>query len=163
MLFYLCETSNRNYIYFNIFQILITSVQIVPPDKWQTGQDRCDVCIPQWTLKQDRERGAVVECRNVTWGCRFAPRWCYFWENLVLLKKFDICKSLLKKFDISSGMPENFFRHQAELVLRHQMRVSNYFVNFFYSEDVFAHTVSVTSSSLVFCSLFSHLAYFARW
>ncbi len=27
----------------------------------------------------------------------------------------------------------NFFRHPAELVLRHQMRVSNYFVNSFYS------------------------------
>ncbi len=26
-----------------------------------------------------------------------------------------------------------FFQHQAELVLRHQMRVSNYFVNSFYS------------------------------
>jgi hypothetical protein len=27
----------------------------------------------------------------------------------------------------------NFFRHLCELVLRHQMRVSNYFVNSFYS------------------------------
>jgi hypothetical protein len=26
-----------------------------------------------------------------------------------------------------------FFRHQCELVLRHQMLVSNYFVKFFYS------------------------------
>jgi hypothetical protein len=26
-----------------------------------------------------------------------------------------------------------FFRHMCELVLRHQMRVSNYFVNSFYS------------------------------
>ncbi len=26
-----------------------------------------------------------------------------------------------------------FFRHQAELVLRHQMHLSNYFVKFFYS------------------------------
>ncbi len=26
-----------------------------------------------------------------------------------------------------------FFRHQAELVQRHQMQVSNYFVKFFYS------------------------------
>ncbi len=28
---------------------------------------------------------------------------------------------------------ENIFRHLAELVLRHRMQVSNYFVNFFYS------------------------------
>jgi len=28
----------------------------------------------------------------------------------------------------------SFFRHQAELVLRHRMQVSNYFVNSFYSE-----------------------------
>jgi hypothetical protein len=27
-----------------------------------------------------------------------------------------------------------FFRHQCELVLRHQMLVSNYFVTFFYSD-----------------------------
>ncbi len=27
----------------------------------------------------------------------------------------------------------NFFRHLCELVLRHQMRVSNYFINSFYS------------------------------
>jgi hypothetical protein len=32
-------------------------------------------------------------------------------------------------------MSENFFRHLCELVLRHQMRVSNYFVNSFYSVD----------------------------
>ncbi len=31
---------------------------------------------------------------------------------------------------------ENFFRHLCELVLRHQMRVSNYFVNSFYSEEL---------------------------
>ncbi len=46
-------------------------------------------------------------------------------------------KSLSKKFDIYSKIvcrdAENFFRHQAELVLRHQMQVSNYFVKFFYS------------------------------
>jgi hypothetical protein len=28
----------------------------------------------------------------------------------------------------------SFFQHQAELVLRHLMQVSNYFVNSFYSE-----------------------------
>ncbi len=64
------------------------------------------------------------------WGCRFAPWWQQFWDIQYLSKKFNICKSLLKKFDIyvkivfrDAGI---FFRHQAELVLRHQMRVSNY-------------------------------------
>jgi hypothetical protein len=46
-------------------------------------------------------------------------------------------KSLSKKYDIFSKIlfrdAENFFRHQCELVLRHQMQVSNYFVKFFYS------------------------------
>jgi hypothetical protein len=58
-------------------------------------------------------------------------------RNVLIAKKFDICKSLLKNFDIfitilfmAAGI---FFRHQAELVLRHQMQVSNYFVKFFYS------------------------------
>jgi hypothetical protein len=52
-------------------------------------------------------------------------------------KKFDICESLSKNFDIfinfvfrDAGI---FFRHQAELVLRHQLLVSNYFVKFFYN------------------------------
>ncbi len=56
---------------------------------------------------------------------------------MFIAKKFDICESLSKNFDIyitivfmDAGI---FFRHQAELVLRHQMQVSNYFVNFFYS------------------------------
>ncbi len=42
-----------------------------------------------------------------------------------------------EKFDIYSKIffsnVENFFRHLCELVLRHQMLVSNYFVNSFYS------------------------------
>jgi hypothetical protein len=33
-------------------------------------------------------------------------------------------------------MSGNFFRHLCELVLRHQMQVSNYFVNSFYSVEV---------------------------
>ncbi len=56
---------------------------------------------------------------------------------MFIAKKFDICESLLKNFDIfitivfmAAGI---FFRHQAELVLRHQMQVSNYLVKFFYS------------------------------
>ncbi len=58
-------------------------------------------------------------------------------SHLALSKKFDICKSLSKKFDIYSKIffrdVGNFFRHLCELVLRHQMRVSNYLVNSFYS------------------------------
>ncbi len=42
-----------------------------------------------------------------------------------------------EKFDIYSKIVfrdvENFFRYLCVLVLRHQMRVSNYFVNSFYS------------------------------
>ncbi len=56
---------------------------------------------------------------------------------MFIAKKFDFCESLLKNFDIfntivfmAAGI---FFQHQAELVLRHQMKVSNYFVKFFYS------------------------------
>jgi hypothetical protein len=56
---------------------------------------------------------------------------------VLIAKKFDIFESLSKYFDIYSKITirdaEIFFRHQAELVLRHQMRVSNYFVKFFYS------------------------------
>jgi hypothetical protein len=54
-----------------------------------------------------------------------------------MLKKFDICKSLSKKFDINVKIVFRdagiFFWHQAELVLHHQMQVSNYFIKFFYS------------------------------
>ncbi len=54
-----------------------------------------------------------------------------------IVKKFDANNILSKKFDIYGKIifmdAGNFFRHQAELVLRHQMRVSNYFLNSFYS------------------------------
>ncbi len=54
-----------------------------------------------------------------------------------IAKKLDARNILSKKFDIYSKIvfmdAGNFFRHLAELVLRHQMQVSNYFVNFFYS------------------------------
>jgi hypothetical protein len=47
-------------------------------------------------------------------------------------KKFNIFESLSKYFNIYSEIVFNdagiFFWHQAELVLRHQMRVSIYFV-----------------------------------
>ncbi len=70
---------------------------------------------------------------------RAPTRSCSFWNFPALSKKFDIFKSLSKKFDIFSKIlfrdAENFFRHQCELVLRHQMQVSNYFVKFFYSVE----------------------------
>jgi hypothetical protein len=86
-----------------------------------------------------RKCGAVVECQIVTLkdkGSRPSP--------VMLLLKLSSSveevrhfKSLSKKFDIYSKIVcrdvKNFFRHQSELVLRHQMQVSNYFVNFFYS------------------------------
>jgi hypothetical protein len=54
-----------------------------------------------------------------------------------IAKKFNARKILSKKFDIYSKNffrdVGNFFQHLCELVLRHQMRVSNYFVNSFYS------------------------------
>jgi hypothetical protein len=57
--------------------------------------------------------------------------------NVFIAKKFNICESLSKNFDIyikiigrDAGI---FFQHQAELVLRHRMQVSNYFVKFLYS------------------------------
>ncbi len=52
-------------------------------------------------------------------------------------KKLDTRKSLSKKFDIYSKIVfrdvGKIFPTPAELVLRHMMRVSNYFVNSFYS------------------------------
>ncbi len=54
-----------------------------------------------------------------------------------IAKKFDACNIMSKKLDIYSKIffrdVGNFFRHLCELVLRHQMQVSNYFVNSFYS------------------------------
>jgi hypothetical protein len=55
---------------------------------------------------------------------------------------------LSEKFDIYSKIffrdVENFFRYLCELVLRHQMQVSNYFVNSFYSvRTVYALSTTV--------------------
>ncbi len=62
-------------------------------------------------------------------------------------EKFKLCgtsSTLVKnagKFDIYSKIffrdVGNFFRYLCELVLRHQMRVSNYFVNSFYSASYY--------------------------
>ncbi len=58
-------------------------------------------------------------------------------DIVFIAKKFDARNILSKKFDIYSKIffrdVGNSFRHLCELVLRHQMRVSNYFVNSFYS------------------------------
>jgi hypothetical protein len=61
----------------------------------------------------------------------------------VAFEKFKLCRRsstfVNNKFDIYSKIffrdVGNFFRHLCELVLRHQMRVSNYFVNSFYSAE----------------------------
>ncbi len=59
-------------------------------------------------------------------------------ETSQLCRRNSTFVSLSKKFDIYSKIAhrdaEIFFRHQCDLVLRHQMWVSNYFVNSFYSE-----------------------------
>ncbi len=59
------------------------------------------------------------------------------WGNVFIPKKFDPCKIMSEKFDIYNRIfymdVGNFVRHLCVLVLRHQMRVSNYFVNSFYS------------------------------
>ncbi len=59
-------------------------------------------------------------------------------------EKFKLCRSSTfenNKFDIYSKIffrdVGNFFRYLCELVLHHQMRVSNYFVNSFYSVYIF--------------------------
>ncbi len=55
---------------------------------------------------------------------------------MLIAKKFDIFESLSKYFNIYSKIifrDAEIFLHQAELFLRHQMRVSNYFVKFFNS------------------------------
>ncbi len=69
-------------------------------------------------------------------GRRFAPRMLL----LTLSCSVELVRHLWKmskKFDIYSKIffrdVENFVRHLCVLVLRHQMRVSNYFVNSFYS------------------------------
>ncbi len=81
-----------------------------------------------------RQSTFVEEVRHVQWSSSKK----FDGGNVFIAKKFDICESLSKNFDIyikiigrDAGI---FFRHQAELVLRHRMQVSNYLVKFFYSE-----------------------------
>ncbi len=90
--------------------------------------------IVHWVFKKVWRSGRVVECNPV--GRRFAPRMLL----LELSSSVELVRHLWKmseKFDIYSKIffrdVENFFRHLCELVLRHQMLVSNYFVNSFYS------------------------------
>jgi hypothetical protein len=84
--------------------------------------------------------GAVVECRKVNLKPQVhlqAVLLLRVWGNVFIPKKFDPCKIMSEKFDIYNKNffrdVGNFFRHLCILVLRHQMRVSNYFVNSFYS------------------------------
>jgi len=71
--------------------------------------------------------------------------------NVFKAKKFDTCKILSKKFHVYSKIvfrdAGNFFRHQAELVLRHPMRMSNNFVNFFYSDTVYTQAYKILVST----------------
>ncbi len=73
--------------------------------------------------------GRVADCCPV--GRRFAPRMLHAFQTFQLLRKMS------EKFDIYSKIfykdVEKFVRYLCLLVLRHQMRVSNYFVNSFYS------------------------------
>ncbi len=93
--------------------------------------------------------GKVVECEPEDKGSRLAGVTVETFSHFLLSKKFDICESLSKNFDICTKIvfrdAEIFFRHKAELVLRHQMRVSNYFVKFFYS--VYSHDRSAYSAA----------------
>jgi hypothetical protein len=77
--------------------------------------------------------GRVADCNPV--GRRFAPRMLLLKLSCSVVLVRHLWK-MSEKFDIYSKIffrdVGNFFRHLCELVLRHQMRVSNYFVNSFY-------------------------------
>ncbi len=109
MLFYLCETSR--------------SKDIAPLHPFYPS-------VYSWIRKKVWRSGRVLECKPEDIGS--CPGDVTF-QTI----QFDTCQILSKKFDIYSKTvfrdAENIFRHQAELVLRHPMLVSNYFVNFFYS------------------------------
>jgi hypothetical protein len=91
---------------------------------------------PFETLQLCRRSSAFLKLQSVG-EVRWSSSTNFDGGNVFIAKKFDKCKILLKKFDIYSKIfyrdVGNFFRHLCELVLRHQMRVSNYFVNSFYS------------------------------
>ncbi len=94
-------------------------------------------------------------------------------------EKFKLCRRsstfVNNKFDIYSKIffrgVGNFFRHLCELVLRHQMQVSNYFVNSFYSVGAnlalamsFAYTNSISQvmNILQYLKLYLNEALFVR-
>ncbi len=62
-----------------------------------------------------------------------------------------------EKFDIYSKIffrdVENFVRHLCVLVLRHQMQVSNYFVNSFYSAGMYCWKTSWSETIAVIASV----------
>ncbi len=89
-----------------------------------------------------------VECRKVNLKTQVRLQAVFLlrvWGNVFIPKKFDPCKIMSEKFDIYNKNffrdVGNFFRHLCELVLRHQMRVSNYFVNSFYSVRLRQHPI----------------------
>ncbi len=93
--------------------------------------------------------GAVVECRKV--NLKMQVRLLRVWGNVFIPKKFEPCKIMSEKFNIYNKNffrdVGNFFRHLCILVLRHQMRVSNYFVNSFYSVLSCSH-LSIVSAGM---------------
>ncbi len=62
--------------------------------------------------------------KSSTWECNHSELVQHLWK---MPEKFDIYSKIFFR-DV-----ENFFWYLCELVLRHQMPVSNYFVNSFYS------------------------------
>ncbi len=90
--------------------------------------------IVQRVDKKVWRSGRMADCNPV--GRRFAPRMLLLklscsvelvWHLWKMSEKFYIYSKIFFR-DVG-----NFFRHLCELVLRHQMRLSNYFVNSFYS------------------------------
>ncbi len=101
---------------------------------------------PFETLQLCRRSSTLLKLQSVG-EVRWSSSTNFDVGNVFIAKNFDKCKILLKKFDIYSKIffrdVGNFFRHLCELVLRHQMRVSNYFVNSFYSV---AHSKSLADA-----------------
>jgi hypothetical protein len=80
-------------------------------------------------------RGRVLEIKYENLGSRpgdVAFETIQFYRRSLTFVK--VCRDIYSKiFFMDVG---NFFRYLCELVLRHQMRVSNYFVNSFYSLEL---------------------------
>jgi hypothetical protein len=101
--------------------------------------------VVKW--RHDTEEGAsLIPAKASFKYSHLCRRSSTFWISIVsskifdvgsvfIAEKFDQCKILSKRFDIYCQIiyrdVENFFQHQAELVLRHPMWVSYYFIKFF--------------------------------